>query len=173
MKNLDTTESLKWIQQNEIVQVEPNKLRFAADSEKHVRIKYPSKPSEIIPVSLMITGVGTELESNYEGSLFWITDFGIWGDEQEQIARLLLAKIRGTGVDEAILAKWPATAFDERELDLQRAAIVIPLSIGWDAYYVPRHKHHFVFVSHDEFIDVTCRTDEAFAHWTQIEARWR
>ena len=173
MKNLDTTETLNWVQRCEIVQCSNRRLRFTADSEKCVRIQYPKKPSEVIPIALMVTGVGTELERNYDGSLFWITDFGIWGDEQERIARVLLAKIRGTGVDEANLEKWPGTAFDEHELDSQRAAIVISLSIGWDAYYVPLHKDHFVFVSHDEFIDVHCRTDESFSHWTQIEALWR
>lgn len=149
MKNLDTIETLNWVQRHEIVQVSPGNLRFT------------------------VTGVGTKFESSYEGSLFWITDFGIWGDEQERIARLLLAKLRGTGADEATLGKWPGTKFEEPELDSQRAAIATSLAIGWDAYYVPRHKDHFVFVSHDEFIDVYCRTDEAFAHWTKIEALWR
>lgn len=172
MKNLDTTETLTWVQRHEIVQVSPGKLRFTAGSEKYVRIPYPKKPSEVIPISLMVTGVGTEFESNYEGSLFWITDFGIWNDDQERIARLLFAKLRGTGADEATLGKWPGTTFEEPELDSQRAAIATSLAIGWDAYYVPRHKDHFVFVSHDEFIDVYCRTDEAFAHWTKIETIW-
>jgi hypothetical protein len=172
LKNLKLAACLTWVQERDIVQINRGKLRFSTGSENCVKFEFPKKPSEVIPLALMITGVGTEYESTYVGSLFWITDFGIWSDDSERIARVLFASLRGTGVGEDNLEMWPGTKFEQSELDPQRAAIQVSLTIGWDAYYFPIGKDHFVFMSHDEFIEVYCRTKVALDHWKQIKAVW-
>jgi hypothetical protein len=169
VKNLDTPGCLAWAQQLQIVRVGRAELRYSSGLNEVVEIGYPQKPSNIIPKVLTIAGRDNDPDDKFAGALFWVTDFNIWPDDQEQVSLDLFNKLRNVAPGSfASLEDSPGILFDEGELKLQREIMLVPLVIGWDAYFIPLNKDYFVYICHDEIIEVVCHSESAAALWREV-----
>lgn len=170
MKYLTNAECLSWIESNGVFYQPDRRLSFVTGLNATVRFEFPVKPTETIGMARTIARRYGESDLEYSGSLLWITDFGFWPEEFEIVANELIERLRRTDVSAPRLKEQPGTLFDKSELTAQQAALTVPLIIGWDAYYIPSHMEYLAFISHDEFIDITCASGTAKKLWDGIAA---
>ena len=103
-------------------------------------------------------------ESHFSGAQLWITTWGVWDPHTEAIGFKTLEQFRRSYGENRSLETSPGSCFRHDEFTESVCCLLQPMTVGWDAYYVPHwasgRLDYFVFVSHDSFIDVHIRTQE-------------
>lgn len=172
MKNVDSAECVERLRQIGIVELPHRTLRFANGPNELVRIPYPRRALDLSSIAETVAPIDEVNDGAYQGSLFWVTDYGIWNDVDEALGQDMIARLRNAGEGPVTLDERPATIYSAHELVAQQGAILIALAIQWDAYCVPFKKDYFIYISHDEYINVVCRTEAAKAFWMDKAGWW-
>jgi hypothetical protein len=96
----------------------------------------------------------------FEGALLWIRERGIWGEFVENTGAQILSQLRFANGDVRPPEESPGSVFAEDEIFGLHSYFILPMLFGWDAFLVPNNADYIVFVSHDGFVGVVCRTAE-------------
>jgi hypothetical protein len=127
-----------------------------------INLRVP-EPHQLVYLARMVAHLGYE-ESHFSGSYLWVTTWGVWSDHDEAIAFKTLEQFRRSYGENRSLEAAPGTCFRHDEFIESVCCLIQPMTVGWDAYYVPYWAYggleYFVFVSHDSFIDIEFRTHE-------------
>lgn len=129
------------------------------------------KPSGTIALTDYL--VPTWEEVPFTGALLWIREWGIWGDHAEKTGAIIIEKMRLAKGESEPLFQRPGHLFEREELFEMHSYFVLPLLWGWDAFLVPKNKDYFVFVSHDEVVEIVCRTPATFELLQKRLANWK
>jgi hypothetical protein len=103
-------------------------------------------------------------ETDFRGAQLWLTTWGVWDSQVEAAGFKMLDQVRRSHGEERSLGSAPVHLFRDYEFIEAVCGLLLPMIVGWDAYYVPQwadgHLDYFVFVSHDSFLDIEVPTPE-------------
>jgi hypothetical protein len=121
------------------------------------------EPHQLIHLARLVAHLGYE-QSHFRGAHLWITTWGVWNKDDEAIAFKTLEQFRRSYGENRSLQAAPGHSFRHDEFTESVCCLLQPMTVGWDAYYVPHWVYgsldYFVSVSHDSFIDIEVRTQE-------------
>jgi hypothetical protein len=147
---------------------EPNvtdqEFYFHSDEAQSFRVSLPAKPGQLVFLASLI--VTCQLDEHlWDGGYIWFTEWGIWG--QQEIGYRMVERLRnGYGDANSFETATVQNYRVDERLDIA-GSLLLSILFGWDTWYGPKYKAEspdfVVFISHDEFVEVTCRTREAYS----------
>ena len=112
----------------------------------------------------------------FQPCLVWMTDWGIWSEVSERVAKSLAESFRSARGERNPLIDTPAHLFGETEAADAQTLLTIAIVFGWDCYVIPEHGKYYALTSHDEYLEVVCqstalhqRFKEELEHWYRAE----
>lgn len=146
------------------LQVEGRQLRFTDPASQSIKINLRVKePHQLVHLARLLVSIGHE-ESHFLTAYLWITTWGVWNPWEEAIAFKTLEQFRRSLGENRSVQAAPGNFFRHDELVESVCCLLPAMTVGWDAYYVPTWAagglDHFLFVSHDGFVDIHMRTKE-------------
>ena len=112
----------------------------------------------------------------FQPCLVWMTDWGVWSEVSERVAKSLAESFRSARGERNPLIDTPAHLFGETEAADAQTLLTIAIVFGWDCYVVPEHGKYYALTSHDEYLEVVCqstalheRFKEELEHWYRAE----
>ncbi len=160
MKTLTKNEIGAWCQDRSLIFDERGHLDFQESSHR-LSISLEEKPTAVIALARALPLAWDWEKIIFDGALFWIKDSRIWGDLSDPVGETIIQRLRSSSGETDSVERRPGHLFKPSELIEMQAYFIIPLLFGWDAYMVPENRDHFVFVSHDQYVDVVSRTTKA------------
>jgi hypothetical protein len=131
------------------------RLSLSEDAfQVRVNVPHEALPSIALAYVLVMTGLVDDEEENFEGGLLWLMDWDIGSETTERVGLRLLRAVRDG--DAGFLAK-PAQLFTTTEFVDANTALSLPALFQWDAFFVPASGTTLVFVSHEGYVQLTCR----------------
>ncbi len=171
MKFLTTEEARAWCDTHGLNVTSQRFLSFGTGNPYCFTIGLEEKPSRVIALADYL--VPTWDDVPFGGALLWISERGVWGDFSENTGDMIVGLMRLSKGEPEPLEKRPGHLFGSEELFEMHAFLVVPLLFGWDAFLVPEGKNYFLFVSHDSFVVVVCRTQETYEELYQRLRDWK
>ena len=92
--------------------------------------------------------------AEFQPCLLWMTDWGIWSEVSERVAKSLVECFRSTRGERNLLIERPAHLFSETEAADAQTLLTIAIVFGWDCYVIPEHGKYYALTSHDEYLEV-------------------
>jgi hypothetical protein len=86
-----------------------------------------------------------------DGSLIWITDWGVWPSEENPC---LIDKFREAYGEKRALIDAPGHLFDPSEQPAISALFRLVLLFGWDGHLIPKSKVLYFSAIHDGYLDI-------------------
>ncbi len=149
---------------HEELRCEGERIYFADAQASSITIDLRVKePHQLVYLARLAAHIGYE-EIHFRGAYLWITTWGVWNTQEEAIAFKTLEQFRRSYGENRSLEAAPGNYFRDDEFTESVCCLLQPMTVGWDACYVPRwaygHLDYFISVSHDGFIDIEVRTQE-------------
>jgi hypothetical protein len=123
------------------------------------------EPHHLVRLARMSAALLSD-ESKFDGGLLWITQWGVWNRDDEEVASNTLERCREFLGEPRSLKAAPGHFFRSDEFLDAVSCLVPPMLVGWDAFFIPRFVgsglDYFLFVSHDSYLVVETRTEEAY-----------
>jgi hypothetical protein len=137
-----------------------------------VEIRLPERSTEIVLLARALCMLPEEEETSFSGALLWLTGFDIGSVDIEKVGwRILECMRRGFG-DHRSLEIAAAHAFRADEFVEASAFLSQVMFFKWDAYFLPPSRNFFVFVSHEEIVQVIANSGEALGDLALKLAPW-
>lgn len=108
----------------------------------------------------------------FQPCLLWMTDWGIWSDVSERVAKSLVGCFRSTRGERNLLIETPAHLFGETEATDAQTLLTIAIVFGWDCHIIPKHGKYYALTSHDEYLEVVSSTKAIHGHFKGELERW-
>ena len=157
MKLLSADESRSWCAERGLRLSRAGYLDYPTDEAYSAVISLPKAALEGIGLANVLA---RELSGAPEGSsLLWLRSWNIWSEDFEEIGAALykgLLARRG----QVELASLPGQLLEGGESPVLKSLLVVPILFQWDAYLVPAHAEHLVFICHDGFVNFLARTED-------------
>lgn len=160
MRALTTSEAESWLPRAGVQRDLRGDLAFRNGKNLVVTVPLPDKAYRIPYLANLL--LQEPYDSPFVESLVWFTDWGV-GDEVS--TRVGFRLLQAMHPDPRPLIEAPARVFDPTELVEAQSLLVLPILMGWDAYFLPATGKYFVFTSNDEFIDVVSSDEETHARF--------
>jgi|SRR5690348_5100835 len=149
---------------HEELRVEGRRVSFSDPAAKVLTINLRVKePHQLVHLARLLVSIGRE-ESHFATAYLWITAWGVWNPWEEAVAFKTLEQFRRSLGENRSVQSAPGHFFRHDELVESVCCLLPAMTVGWDAYYVPTWAagglDHFLFVSHDGFVDLHVRTKE-------------
>ena len=155
MKGLTKQEAATWLERAGLAQDQDGDIAFRAGKSLVITVPLPDKPYRLPYLAdLLLTGHSSWA---FVESLLWFTDWGAGGEISNRVGFHILQAMHP---DPRPLIELPARLFSQDEKIAAQSHLVLPILMGWDAYFIPVTGRYFVFNSNDEFIDVVSNDDE-------------
>lgn len=147
------------------LRVEAKTLGFHSAQSKIINVDLRvAEPHQLVWLARLAASL-TEAERDFRGAYLWITRWGVWDPNVEAVGFNTLERYRQGFGENRSLTTAPAHLFRHDELLSSVSCLVQPMLVGCDAYYIPQTAsgdfEHFLFVSHDSFLEIHTRTDKA------------
>src|SRR5215475_11377369 len=139
MKALTLEQTLAWIAQHPSLSVDGRGLRYQNADTPALHFHFPTGEGQLIYFARLLTSLHHE-ESEFAGALFWFTEWGIWPEWTENVGYKAVAMFRSEKAGLANFRESPGQLFGSHELLEAAAFLVLPMLVGWDAYYCPTFK---------------------------------
>lgn len=110
--------------------------------------------------------------SEFQPCLLWMTDWGIWSDVSERVAKSLAECFRSARGERNLLSETPAHLFGENEAADAQTLLTIAIVFGWDCYVIPEHGNYYALASHDEYLEVVSRSTAIHQRFKEELERW-
>jgi len=155
MKGLTKQEAQNWLKQAGLAPDQDGDLAFAAGKNLVISVPLPEKPYRLPYLAdLLLTDPSNSV---FVESLLWFTDWGVGGEISNRVGFHFLQAMHP---DPRPLIELPARLFGPDEKIAAQSHLVLPVLMGWDAYFIPVTGRYFVFNSNDEFVDVVSSDQE-------------
>jgi hypothetical protein len=155
MKVMTTSEAESWAAKAGVERDLRGDLAFRHGTNLRTTVPLPDKSYRIPYLANLL--VKESYDSSFVESLLWFTG---WGVADELSNRVGFKLLQGMHFDPRPLLEAPARLFGPTELVEAQSLLVLPILMGWDAYFLPAHGKYYVFTSNDEFIDVVSCDEE-------------
>ncbi len=109
----------------------------------------------------------------FQPCLLWMTDFGIWSDVCERVAKSLAECFRSARGERNLLIETPAHLFGEAEETDAQTLLTIAIVFGWDCYVIPEHGRYYAVTSHDEYLEFVSTSTAVHQRFKGELERWR
>ena len=163
MNGLTHQEATNWLPRAGLVQDQDGDVAFQTGKNLVIAVPLPEKPYRLPYLAdLLLTGPST---SAFTESLLWFTDWGVGGEVSNRVGFHVL---QGLYPDSRPLIELPARLFGPDERIAAQSHLVLPILMGWDAYFIPVTGRYFVFNSNDEFVDVVSNDEETHQHFLSL-----
>lgn len=156
MTFLETIDCEKWCKDRGIDVFGSQLLSFTPPDQFYgIKVKIPSYVRDRLSIAYTLLA---PIEEENGESLLWFRRWNIWSESSEHYAMKIWQALRTVNGEKRMFQETPGHVFSKANfIDLQ-AFFSIPILFRWDAYLVPSHGEHFVFLSHDEVIYVISKT---------------
>jgi hypothetical protein len=163
MKVFTEAEAEAWLPRAGVELDNDGDLGYRHGRNLRVSIPLPDRARRIpYLANLLITGA---YGAPFVESLVWMTDWGVAGEVSTRVGYKMVHSIRG---DDRRLIDAPAHLLAASEEVEAQSLLVIPILMGWDAYYIPSRGNYFVANSNDEFTDVISRDEETHQRFLTV-----
>jgi len=92
--------------------------------------------------------------AEFQPCLLWMTDWGIWSEVSERVAKSLFECFRFAHGEQSLLIDTPGHLFGETESVDAQTLLTIAIVFGWDCYVIPEHGRYYALTSHDEYLEI-------------------
>lgn len=155
MRFLTTDQAKIWCQARDLKVTADRYLHYEPDNPHCFTVGLEEKPSRVIALADYL--VPTWEDVPFQGALFWIRAWGVWGEYSEKTGAKIVEQMRLARGESEPLEKRPGHLFGPDELFDMHSYFVVPMLFGWDAFLVPEKGEYFIFVSHDGVAEVVAR----------------
>jgi hypothetical protein len=172
MKFLTTAEIRQWCTQRNIKTSErcfpdfdaPDSLAFSIELQDH------SGPRIQGLASWLITPGDSETHTK---ALLWMDEYSCCDDHTENVCLSLLSQFRLARGETSPLSERPGFLFESQEADEMLGAFIVALIFNcWDTFLIFEGRDYFLYVSHEEFLSVVCRTQAAYDMTHELVKGW-
>jgi hypothetical protein len=108
----------------------------------------------------------------FQPCLLWMTDWGIWSEVSERVAKSLVECFRSARGETGLLINTPAHLFDETEAADAQTLFTIAIVFGWDCYVIPEHGKYYALSSHDEYLQVVSSSSAIHKRFERELEQW-
>lgn len=108
----------------------------------------------------------------FQPCLLWMTDWGIWSEVSERVAKSLTESFRSARGERNLLIDTPAHLFGQTEAADAQTLLTIAIAFGWDCYVIPEHGKYYALTSHDEYLEVAANSTAIHQHFKGELERW-
>jgi hypothetical protein len=122
------------------------------DPVLRLTLPLPQLPSQVAYLANAILPYTESAE--FQPCLLWMTDWGIWSEVSERVAKSLAECFRSARGERNLLIDKPAHLFGETEAADEQTLLTIAIVFGWDCYVIPKHGKYYARTSHDEYLEV-------------------
>jgi hypothetical protein len=109
----------------------------------------------------------------FQPCLLWVTDWGIWGEISERVAKSLVQSFRFVHGEEKPLIDTPGHLLGDTEAPDAQTLLTVAMVFGWDCYVIPEHANYYVLTSHDEYLEVVSRNSAIHSHFMGKLKDWK
>lgn len=160
------------------VQCDEQGLFFTYPEANCIDLEYPPKLEQIPFIARLLATLGYD-GADFEGALFWFTEWGVWNARDEAIGYRIIEGMNRASGQPLSFEVAPGHTFRSDELTDAVGMLLQPMVFGWDAYYLPQWsfgvEEFFLHVSHDSFVSVVTRTsafhEKAFSILEELELK--
>jgi hypothetical protein len=171
MRFLTTEEAKLWCEAHDMKVTAEKYLYYESEKPRCFTVGLEDKPCSLISLANHL--VPMQEGDSFGGALLWIRERGIWNDHLENTAEMIVQQMCLARGERESLEKRPGHLFGYGELYEMHSFFVVPLLFGWDAFLIPEGKDYFLFVSHDEYVTVVCRKQEAYDEMYESIRGWK
>jgi hypothetical protein len=155
MKFLTAEEAKRWCQVRGLDVDDRWRLFYSSGGTHAFSIRIEEKATDTVLLSDYLVPSWEDVP--FEGTLLWITDHGIWGENSEKTGLTMIKQMRSGNGEQASLGEKPAHLFAPNEVYEAHSYLLLPIFFGWDALLVPETGDYFVSISHHGVAQVVCR----------------
>jgi hypothetical protein len=155
MRFLTNDEAKSWCQTRGLDLDDRSRVFYSTVGSRAFSIGIEEKPTDTVLLSDYLVPSWEDVP--FEGALFWIRDYGIWGENSEQTGLAMIRQMRSGNGEQAALKEKPAHLFAPNEVYEAHSYLLLPVLFGWDALLVPETGDYFVSISHHGVAQVVCR----------------
>jgi len=133
-------------------------------------IKVPKNTLQALALSYAI--LSREDDSEFQGSLLWMTDWGFWSEELEQLGINIWKALRAYYGEKRELNETPGHLFHSKEFQEQHCLFSLPLIFQWDAYLIPEPGDYMLVLSHHGVISLVANTPKRLERLERYWSSW-
>jgi len=138
------------------------------------RLPLPKEPHRLPYLVLSLLDVKVDESDEVDGDehLLWMRSWDMWPKLVTSIGLVQFEALRkGLGISESI-SERPAVLFSHAEIKGLISCALVPLVFGWDCYIIPCSADYITFLSHDEHVEVSAKSDEVQSRLINELGRW-
>ena len=136
---------------------------FSGPDAGEIVLEYPPKLESLSYFARAIATIAYE-PAHFAGALVWFTTWGVWNESDEAVFYRIVEGLRAGAGQPASFEAFPGQHYRADELTESIGMLVLPMIIGWDAYYCPTWSwgvpEFFLRVSHDSYVAIVTRRKE-------------
>jgi hypothetical protein len=134
----------------------PSRLLSLGESTFQLDVKVPHEALRSVALAyvLVMTGLVDDDAQNFEGGLVWLADWDMGSETTDRVGLRLLRAVRD---GDAELLDKPAQLFNGAEFVDANTTLSLLALFQWDAFFIPASGSTLVFVSHEGYVQLTCR----------------
>jgi len=110
--------------------------------------------------------------AEFQPCLLWMTDWGVWSEVSERVAKSLAECFRSARGERNLLIDTPAHLFGETEATDAQTLLTIAIVFGWDCYVIPERGKYYARTSHDEYLEVVSNSTAIHQRFKGKLERW-
>jgi hypothetical protein len=158
------------------VQCDQDGLFYVHPEANCIDVEYPPKLEKLPFFGRQLAAIGYQ-DSDFEGALLWVDNWGIWNPRDEGLGYRIMEAVNRSAGQQQSFEVSPGHLFRSDELVEAAGMLLQPMIFGWDAFYMPLWSYgnyrFFIRVSHDSFVSIVTLTkefyDKAFGLLTNLE----
>jgi hypothetical protein len=138
---------------------------FTGPEVGEIVLEYPPKLERLSYFARVIPTIGYE-PAHFSGALLWFTTWGVWNESDEGVFYRIVEGLRAGAGQSASFEAFPGQLYRADEFTESIGMLLLPMIIGWDAYYFPTWSwgvpEFFLQVSHDSYVVIVTRTKKFY-----------
>jgi len=171
VRALSEQEVLEWCTARGIEVTSSGRFLLANQGHRTMALAVPTEPARRVALACALLLLDSESgdDSEFQGSLFCVTDSDIWSPTLDKVGQLILHSLgpirAGTEAADSYL-------MSSDELITAQALVSIPLLFEWDAYLLPVSANFLIFISHDGPVEISTKSQQQFEEiYARLETR--
>ena len=133
-------------------------------------IKVPNSTLQALAFSYGI--LTRDDSSEFQGSLLWMTDWGFWSEEIEELGVNIWKALRAYYGEKRELNEAPGHVLHVNEFQEQHCLFSLPVIFQWDAYLIPEPGDYMLVLSHHGVISLAANTLKRLERLERYWSSW-
>src|SRR5258705_9174419 len=138
MQVVTDEEMREFLTKHDDMRCDEHRLCFDHPEANSIRVDLRvAEPHQLVHLARLAAHLSYE-ETHFRSASLWITEWGIWNDQEEAVALKTLERFRQGYGENRSLDTAPGHFFRHDEFVESVSCLLQPMLVGWDAYYVPQ-----------------------------------